>query len=195
MSRALRIAGLLCLLAAPAAASEEAHASPGLFFPLLNFGLLVAALIYFVRKPAQAWFAQRRAGIESELREAAELRKQAEERHARWQRRLADLERELAEIRATSRERAETEREHILSDARSAAERIRREASSAIEQELRRARERLRDEAADLAVQLAEGLLRQQVTDADRARLLDEFIARVEESPASPTAPGAGRPA
>jgi hypothetical protein len=28
---------------------------------------------------------------------------------------------------------------------------------------------------------MAEGMLREQVTDADRDRLLDEFIARVED--------------
>jgi F-type H+-transporting ATPase subunit b len=189
MRRALRLAGLLCLAAAPAAAAGDEGGS-GLFYPVLNFVLLIAVLLYFVRKPAQEFFSQRRSRIESDLREAAELKKQAEERHAKWQRRLADLERELDEIRATSRERAETEREHILADARKAAERIRRETTSAIDHELRRARARLRDEASDLAVELAEGLLREQVTDGDRARLLDEFIARVEDSA---TPGGAGR--
>jgi F-type H+-transporting ATPase subunit b len=177
----LHLAAVLCLVAAPAAAAGGSEGGTGLLFPALNFLLLIAVLVYFVRKPAQEYFAQRRSRIQADLREAAELKKQAEERHAKWQRRLADLERELEEIRATSRERAETEREHILADARKAAERIRREATSAIEQELRRARARLRDEASDLAVELAEGMLRQQVTDADRARLLDEFIARVED--------------
>ena len=182
MSRLLQRVVWLCLVAAPAWASGGGEGEGGLLFPVLNFVLLIAALIYFVRKPAQAYFAQRRSGIEAELREAAELKREAEERHAKWQRRLAELERELDEIRATSRERAETEREHILADARSAAERIRREATSAIDHELRRARARLRNEASELAIELAEGLLRQQVNDADRARLLDEFIARVEDS-------------
>lgn len=182
MARTLCFAGLLCLVAFPALAEGDAHGEgSSLFFPVLNFALLIAALIYFARKPALAFFADRRSRIEGDLREAARLHKEAEERHAKWQRRLADLERELETIRQTSRERAETEREHILADARATAERIRRDASTAIEQELRRARERLRDEASDLAVEMAEGMLREQVTDADRDRLLDEFIARVED--------------
>ena len=70
------------------------------------------------------------------------------------------------------------------------ADRIQRTARTAIDQELRRAKEVLRGEAAELAVDLAAGMLRDRVTDEDRARLVDEFIARVEQAPA---APGSGR--
>ena len=45
---------------------------------------------------------------------------------------------------------------------------------------MRRARKRLREEAADLALEIAAGKLKAQVADADRDRLIDEFILRVE---------------
>ncbi|HXK24873.1 MAG TPA: ATP synthase F0 subunit B [Myxococcota bacterium] len=175
----------LALAASPALAAggEEHGGGEGLLWPLLNFALLVGVLFYLTRKPIQAFFAERRRNIQSELGQAAELQRQAEERHAKWQRRLVDIERELDEIRRLGRERAEAEREQILADARESAARIERTARSAIEQELRRARETLRDEASNLAVDLASGLLRERVTDADRDRLLDEFIARVEQTP------------
>lgn len=175
----------LLLLAVPAFASEggEAH-EESLFWPLVNFALLVAVLVYFTRKPIQSFFAERRRAIQEDLERSAELQRQAEERYAKWQRRLVDLERELEGIRRVSRERAESERENILADARANAARIEQTARLAVEQELRRAREQLRDEASELAVELAAGLLREQVTPADRDRLVDEFIARVEQAPA-----------
>jgi F-type H+-transporting ATPase subunit b len=180
-------APLVLLLAAAPALAESEHGGGGndLLFLSLNFALLIAVLVYVARKPIQAFFADRRRGIHDELERAADLHRQAEERHAKWQRRLVDLERELEEIRRSGRERAEGEREQILADARAGAERIQRTARIAIDQELRRAKEVLRDEAAELAVDLAAGLLRDQVTDADRERLVDEFIARVEHAPAS----------
>lgn len=187
-ARVLRTALPLLLAAAPALAAgggEGGEDGEGLLFPLLNFGLLLAVLIYLTRKPIQAFFAERRRSVHDELERAGELQRQAEERHAKWQRRLVDLERELEEIRRLGRERAEAERENILADARAGAARIERTARTAIEQELRRARETLRDEASDLAVELAAGLLRERVTDADRDRLVDEFIARVERAPAA----------
>jgi F0F1-type ATP synthase membrane subunit b/b' len=47
-------------------------------------------------------------------------------------------------------------------------------------QELLRAQQELRAEAAGLAVDLATEILKEQVGDSDRQRLLDEFITRVE---------------
>jgi F-type H+-transporting ATPase subunit b len=172
------IAALL-LLAAPASAAGGGEGE-GLFWSVLNFLLLVVVLVVLVRKPAEAYFTGRRDAIREQLETSARLKKEAEERYAQWQRRLVDLERELEGIRSTARERAETEREHILADARAGAERIQRDASAAIEQEVRRAKDRLREEASDLAIELAAGLLRESVTTDDRERLLDEFISRVE---------------
>jgi F0F1-type ATP synthase membrane subunit b/b' len=48
--------------------------------------------------------------------------------------------------------------------------------------ELRRAREELREEATQLALKLATERLEREVTDADRDRLLDEFIDRIDET-------------
>ena len=67
----------------------------------------------------------------------------------------------------------------FVDDARATAERIRRDAAAAVDQELRRAQTQLREEAADLALELAATKLRDQVGDSDRDRLVDEFITRV----------------
>jgi F-type H+-transporting ATPase subunit b len=168
-----------------ARAAGDAAGASDLVWRVLNLALLLGVLYAFARKPIQAWFGDRRQRIQGELASAAQLRREAEERLARWQRRLAELEDELAGIRATARERAEAERERILADARAAAERIRGDARAAVDQELRRAREELREEVADLSVQLAGDLLRGHVADSDRDRMLDEFIARVESAPAN----------
>jgi len=168
---------LLIALASPAAAKSG---ETGLFYPIFNLVLLIAVLIYFARKPVRAYFHDRRLEIQESLHAAALLRREAEERYASWQRKLIDLDAELDQIRETSRQRAEAERQHIIADAEASANRIRSDASAAIDQELRRSREILRQEAADLAIELAGNLLRDQVGDADRDRLVDEFIERIE---------------
>lgn len=172
--------------AAPAYAAGGGEESGGLLWPIVNFALLVAVLVYFARKPIEAFFADRRASIERDLEEAAQLRAEAEERFSRWQRRLADLDAEIGRIREMTRQLAEAERERILEDATESAERIRRDASAAIDQEVRRSRAALRDEASALAVELAAQLLEERVTDDDRSRLIDEFIDRVASAPAGP---------
>ena len=181
--RGLAAAGLLMLAAGTARAASDAGLSD-LIYPALNLSLLLGVLFYYARKPVQAFFQDRRDRIRGELETAAELRKQAEVRHAHWQRQLIDLEAETDRIRAAALERAESERERILDDARVAAERIRTDARAAIEQEVRRARNQLREKAADLSLKLASEILRSQVTDSDNDRLVDEFIRKIEE-PAS----------
>ena len=183
--RRLALASLL--LASPALASEGGGASSDLLFNVINFVLLLGVLFYVGRKPIRAFFADRRETIETQLSEAAALHRSAEEQYARWQRQLVDLDREIESISSTARDRAEREGEQILADARAAAERIRRDAVSAADRELRRAKDQLRDEAAHLAIELAAGILREQVGDQDRTRLVDEFIQRIEQA-----TPGAG---
>lgn len=179
MSRAF--AAFLVLLPSAAFASEGAAGAVGdVVVRIVNVALLLGVLWYFGRKPISAFFRERRMKIEADVEASARLRAEAEERHAHWQRKLANLDAELDQIRATARDRAEVEGQRVLEDARASAERIRRDARSAIDQELRRAREELRREASDLSVELAGDLLRRQVTDADRDRLLDEFIAKIE---------------
>lgn len=160
--------------------AADDHALRHVLFQALNLGLLLAVLIYFGRKPIANFFADRRETIATELSDAADLLSQAEQRNSELQRRLVDLGSEVDGIREDAASRAEEDAERILADARATAERIRRDAQAAVAQELRRAQSELRDEAADLAMDLAARKLSEQVADADRERLVDEFITRIE---------------
>jgi F-type H+-transporting ATPase subunit b len=171
------------LLAAPAYASEGGEKSAMTFvWEVVNFVLLVGAIVYFARKPIIQFFADRRSEIGGELASAANVLEEAEARFGEWQQKMAELDGELATIRERERRRAEQERERILADARQTAERIRADAGSAVDREIRRAQIALRAEATEVALELATQLLRDKVADADRDRLIDEFISRVEQT-------------
>lgn len=191
----MRWAAILAVLVASAgpalAAGEGGGGGIGdLLYPALNFVILIAVLVYFGRKPIRAFFAERRAQIQDDLKRAAELRAEAEARYAKWQRRLVDLDAELEGIRVAVRERAEAERERILEEATASADRIRNDARAAVEQELRRARVKLREEASELAIEIAGERLREQVSAGDRDRLFDEFVERIEGAPTGDDASG-----
>jgi len=147
-----------------------------------NFLLLLGVLYWFARKPIQAYFEERRDRIQGDVETAARLQHEAEERHEQLQGQLAQLDADLEQIRSTARDRAQAEGERIIEDARTSALRIREDARLAIDQELRRAREELRREASDLSIEMAADLLRGEVRDSDRDRLVDEFIEKVEHS-------------
>ena len=175
----------LILVAGVAQASGDSHEGAEevlkqTIYQGLNLALLLGVLFYFGRKPISEFFSSRRSEIQSELSEAADLLTEAEQRNSELQRRLVDLGSEIEEIREEAGRRAEEEAERILADAQATAERIRRDAQAGVAQELRRAQSELREEAADLALEIAARKLSEQVGEADRERLVDEFILRVE---------------
>lgn len=180
------------VLAAGGEHKSDSEVMKETIFQGINLLILLGVLFYAGRKPISEYFAARRDGIQNELNEAAELLAEAERRNAELQRRLVDLSSETEEISENAGRRAGEEAERILADARAAAERIRRDAQAAIDQELRRAKTELREEAADLALEIAGRKLADQVTDGDRERLMDEFIIRVE--PSSAGMGGSGSP-
>ncbi len=178
------VALFVILLALPACASNHSESAlQDFLWPALNLAILIAVLVYFGRKPLQAYFEKRRSEVQGVLQSAADQLATAETTYAKWQRRTIELGAELDGIRAMSRQRAEAERGRIIDDARAAAERIRRDATTAVELELRRAREILREEATQLAIELAGERLSREVTEADRDRLIDEFIALIASTP------------
>lgn len=186
MRARLAVFAITTLAPALAFASEEggAHESH-LVWHLVNLALILGVLIYFARRPLQNFMAERRTSIEQSLASAKQELATAEARLAECNARVASLDREIEEIKSNVRAQAESERDRLLADAHAAADRIRRDAVVAVEQEGRRARTALREEAAEIAVRLAGDLLKRQVGDADRARLVDEFVASVESSPAA----------
>ena len=180
---------LLIATAAQAAGGGDDHDSSGATMEAvwqgLNLLIIVGVIVYFGRGPIGEYFATRRSGIKSDLASANELLTQAEQRNAELQRRLVDLSSEVEEIRENASRRAEEEAERIISDARATAGRIRADAQTAVDQELRRAKGELRKEAANLALDMAARKLADNVSDADRDRLIDEFIVRVEPGTAA----------
>jgi F-type H+-transporting ATPase subunit b len=179
VTRLLACAVLLAV-AGPAAAESGGEHGGSMFWQVANVVLLLAVLIYFARKPVLTYLAGRRDTIAKNLESSAQLLSESERKLAEWSRKAASLEQEAESIRQATLRAAEAERDRILADARVTAERIKQSASAVAERELRLAQAALRREAADLAIELAAKILREQVNDADRTRLVDEFIGRVE---------------
>jgi F0F1-type ATP synthase membrane subunit b/b' len=152
----------------------------------LNVAILVVVLVYFTRKPVSEFLASRRDTIAKNIASSEQLLSDAERKLAEWNEKAARLDADVASILESTRKSAEVEKAAILADAEATASRIRQSASGIVARELSTARVALRKEAAELAVTLAGSLLREHTNDADRSRLVDEFIAKIE------SAPGAG---
>ena len=180
---------LLSLLVTPVvafAAGGEGHADSGavlkdFLYRCFNFALMVALLAYFVTKPIRNGLKQRSATIEKTLAEAEAAKEAAEAKHREYSEKLARATEEIEEITASIRREGELERDRIIAAAKELAVKIEQEADSKAAGVVTRARAELREEATRLAVELAEDLLRKQVSADDQKRLVEEYMQKMGE--------------
>ena len=169
-------------------AGEHAAAFLGLplwLWSLVNLGLFLGVMLYFVARPLAAMFRKRQLEVEERLREAKALRAEATRLEAQVHERMVRLDQEIVEIRARGLAEGEAERAALSEKADLEVERVRREAEEEIGRRLAAAKQELRRVAADLTASAARELLAGEINEEDRRRLLEESVARLaEKSPA-----------
>jgi F-type H+-transporting ATPase subunit b len=148
---------------------------------VLNFVILLVILIKFLGKPMRAYFQKRTEIIEESLRQAKEARELAEKALKEVQERISLKDEEIQKIMEASKQSGESEKELLIKQGHEMSEKIREQAKSNIAMELENARAALREEAAELAVRLAEKKIREGLTEEDQKRLVDESIRKLEE--------------
>lgn len=144
---------------------------------LLNFGVLLFILIYFGGRAMNKSLRTRHEQLKSEIGQAALLRDQAKQKFDVQEKRIADLEKEIAALRASLRQDAEAEQARLIEGAQEKAKRIQDDLRFQLDQQVKEAELHLRAEIATASVQLAEELLRKSVTTEDQRRLSQEFVA------------------
>jgi F-type H+-transporting ATPase subunit b len=149
---------------------------------VLNFALLAAILIWGLKKAkVGSLLSERRSGIEKALKEAVQAREAAEKKFAEYSEKLAKATKEIDEIYASIKKEGELEKERIIAEAKVSAGKIKELAEQTAAREMLKAKAELREEAARLAVQLAEQNLREKVGNDDQNRLVDEYLTKVVE--------------
>lgn len=180
------LAGLVLVPAAAIAAGGGGHADSGVIlkdflYRCLSFVLMVGLLAYFVTKPIRKGLKDRSAEIEKTLADAQAAKEAAEAKHREYSAKLAKATEEIAVISDSIRREGELEREKIITAAKELAVKIEQEADNKATSVVAKARIELREEAASLAVELAEDLLKKQVSADDQKRLVDEYMQKVGE--------------
>lgn len=171
-------------------ASESAHGGEGahgpdsaawltLGFAFFNFTLFVLLLLKYAWPAVRDFLASRHQEVADAMAAAEEARKETEAIRAEFAQKEAALEETRRRMIEEIRQGAASDREKALREAQAAAERLRADAERQAEHDLARARRELRAEAARLAADLAEKEVRVRITDADRSRLVREFVEGV----------------
>jgi len=169
--------------AAGEAAHEHEHEAgidaKKLALQFFNFGVLLFILIKFGGSAVNKALLARHQQLKADLASAAQARAEAEERLRKQEQRMANLEKEIAQMRAGIQQEAEAEKARLVAAAEDRAKRLREETAFMIEQQVKEGEATLRREAANVAVKIAGELLQRSMDGRDQQRLLDGFIEDV----------------
>ena len=147
---------------------------------LINLVIYVAILVFLIRKPMIAFFANRSHEIQDSLQKADREKREALAHLKTVEERLNKLDTEIAEIKAQAIREAEAEYQRVLKSAEEDSVKLRETAEREIQGLVKTARIELKSYAAEQAVTIAEGLIRQEMRETDAHRIVDDYISELE---------------
>lgn len=148
----------------------------------VNLFILFGVIYYFAREPVHKFFVERRLDIQQEISSTRQSQEEAAAKLSSMERRVKDLDRELAALHEEAETEAEGERRRLREQAQQDAETIVGAARREIDRSTRAAQKQLKEYAAKLSVELAEERIRREMSEQDEGRVVESFL--VELGPA-----------
>ena len=174
-----------CLLGAePLLAADGSEGGWGIWLfigRLFNLAVVVGLLVWVARKPLANFYASRSESIREQLAEAQRARAEAEAKLAEIESKMNRLDQELGEMKAAAEKDAELEYKRLIEAADEESRKIVGKAKEEIDGITREAYLDLKAHAAELAVTLAGQKIKGQITEEDRRRLFENFLAGLED--------------
>jgi F-type H+-transporting ATPase subunit b len=183
--RLIAVAAFLVLAWTPAGAIAAEggliNLDKSLLIQMVNFLVLLFILWKLLYKPLVAKMEERTAAIKRSLDEAQAARLEAQREREEHAQKLQAAYAEAKAIRETALAQAAEEQRKLVEAARGEAARLVADARTEMEQDVRRARQELRQEISDLAVAVAERLVRKSLREPDHRRIVDEEIGQLQK--------------
>jgi F-type H+-transporting ATPase subunit b len=179
--------GAVVLISTIAAASEAAGSGHheeitfiGDWLPrLVNFAIIATVVVYFTRKPIREFFRNRSLEIAKAMQESREARERAMAALAEMDRKVKDLEAEMARMIDDARMRGEKDKQALLEEGKKLVADIDAQVKQGVDMEVQKAKTALQSEASTLAVDLAEKSIKENISAKDHERIVKEYITKV----------------
>ena len=153
-----------------------------LIVQVVNFVILLIVLQKFLYKPLLAKMEERTGAIKRSLDEAQAARADAVRQHEENAAQLRAAYAEAASIRDQALREAEEAGRKQLEAAQAQARKLVEDTKAQLDGEIRRAREELRRETTDLALAVAEKLVRRTLREEDHRKIVADAIAGLKTS-------------
>ena len=146
------------------------------FFTLLNFLAVFFVGKHFLWGPVTKMIQDRQQEIDDMYSEADTLRTNAQAMEAEYRQKLLDAQSTGDRIVREAVARGQAREEEILRQASQEAGAMMDKAAADIAMEKKKAINEAKDEIAGIAMEIAGKVVGRQLTDADQAQLVDQFI-------------------
>lgn len=169
----------LPLLAAEGAAPDPADSPTGLIFRWLNFVLVFGAIGYLVAKYGGAFFSAHAKEISARIVEATAVKAEADRELSAAQAKLAQLDRDVADLRAAAQKSWAAEAERLRASGAAEIAKIQQAARAELAASERAAQQQVRELAASLAVERAAALVGARMNSEIRAKMFQSFLGEL----------------
>ncbi len=159
---------------------DEGIPTRPILFASINLLLLLGMLLFFLRKPAKDFFASRSALIQKNLEQSQSLKQEAQLNFSEAQSRLNGIEEETRRLVAELKKDGELEKNRLIQEAQEQVKNLQQTGERILAQELRKAKEELKKETIALAAEMAETLVKQNLTPEDQRRLVSQYLGKME---------------
>jgi len=176
---------LMVFIAAAVYASEGGHGAEeytfmGDWLPrIINFAIIVGLLFYFLRKPVRDMFKNRTAEIAKAMEESKAARERALAALAEMERKAREMDAETRTMIADAQVRGEKDKQALIEEGRKIVREIQEQVKIGADIEVQKAKADLATEASRLAVDLAEGKIKDTITKQDHERIVKDYITSV----------------
>ena len=165
-----------------ASGGGEGHESSqwkGFAFKTVNAVLIIGFLVWMLAPKIKSFFAGRRQEIKESLESTAVQKANAEKQYREYAEKIDKASLEIDGIFEMIKAQGVVEKQKIIEDATKVAEKMKEDAQARLEQELKKASSQLRSEAVLLSVQMAEEILKKNITTQDHEAMVKEYMDKV----------------
>ncbi len=145
----------------------------------VNLAILLGVLVYFLKDSVRNFLVERKGSISSEIDHAQNTIKEAKSKYEEYAEKLKGIEAEINNIKESIVKQGQAEKEEILKQASIASENIKKEAQETIKFETERAKQEIQSEVVTLALSIAEKIIKENLTDSDRQKFIQDFTNNV----------------
>jgi len=144
-----------------------------------DFIVLVGLLYWLLAAQIKEFFSGRRVEIKKTLEESVEKKAEAEKKYREYSEKIDKASVEIDGIVEMIKVQGITEKQKIIEDAEKAAKKMKEDAHTRIEQELKGASDQLKAQAVQLSVQMAEEIIKRSITAQDHEAMVEEYMNKV----------------